>query len=75
MSKSLAKAVVIVWSIAIFVGVFLGLPALLTALGVEINLGLIVNAMVATSDRRERKQERDSEDPPKPNLWLSSRSA
>ena len=72
----LVKLVAIVWSAATLIALFVGLPALLTVAGVEINAGLIVNALaaagafsaagtaawIATSDRRERKKERDAED-------------
>lgn len=70
--ESLVKVAAIVWAAAIFVGVLLGLPTLLSVLDLQINFGLIVSAMaaigsltaasvalwVATSDRRERQQER-----------------
>lgn len=75
-TQSLVKLAALVWSAAILVAVFVGLPALLTTVGVELNAGLIVNALaaigslsaasvalwVATSDRRERKRERNAED-------------
>jgi hypothetical protein len=64
---------IIVWGIAVLMGVFVAAPLLF---GMHLDAGLIVNALaafgafaaaaaavwVATTDRRERKQERDAED-------------
>jgi hypothetical protein len=75
-SRSLVTAAVIVFLAAVLVGVFLGLPTLLMVMGVDINAGLIVNALaaigalsaavaavwIATSDRRQREQERRDTD-------------
>ena len=66
----------VIWAIAQVVAVLLGLPMLLTAMGVHVDAGLIVNALVAlgtfsaagaavwiaTSDRRDRMKERDADD-------------
>jgi len=74
--QSLVKLLVIVWLTATLVAVFIGLPAFLTAAGIEINATLIVSALaalgsfsasgvalwIATSDRRKRQRERDAED-------------
>jgi hypothetical protein len=74
--RSLVAVAVVVWSVAVLVAVFLGLPMLLMVVGVDVDAGLIVNALVAigtfsaaaaavwvaTSDRRERKEERDAAD-------------
>lgn len=84
--RSLVKLVASVWSTAILVAVFIGLPALLTADGVEINTGLIVNALsaigafsaagvalwIATSDRRQRERERDAGDEARAQLVIIS---
>lgn len=45
--RSLVTAAVVVWSVAIFVAVFLGLPMLLTVEGIDIDAGLVVNAFAA----------------------------
>jgi hypothetical protein len=64
---------VIVWGIAVLVGVFVGMPLLL---GLNVDAGLMVNGLVAvgtfsaagaalwiaTSDRRQRTHERDAAD-------------
>lgn len=84
--QSLVKLVAIVWSAAALVALFVGLPALLTAAGVEIDAGLIVNALaatgslsaaavalwVATSDRRKRQRELDAEDEAQAKLVVVS---
>ncbi|MCW2651247.1 MAG: hypothetical protein JWR32_2223 [Mycobacterium sp.] len=72
-NRDLAAAAAIVWGIAVLVGVFITAPQLL---GLDVNIGLIVNALVAigafaaaaaavwvaTTDRQVRKKERDAED-------------
>jgi hypothetical protein len=74
--RSLWTVALIVWAIAAAVGVFIGLPLLFTIVGFHIDAGLIVNALVAvgtfgaaaaavwiaTSDRRERTDERAAAD-------------
>jgi hypothetical protein len=75
-NRALIAAATIVWALAVLVALIFGLPTLLTIEGVNVDIGLIVNALVAagtfsaaaaavwvaTSDRRVRKQERDAED-------------
>jgi hypothetical protein len=72
-NRRLALAAAIVWATAVLVGVFIAAPLWF---GFDVNIGLIINALaavgafaaaaaavwVATTDRRERKQERDAED-------------
>jgi hypothetical protein len=72
-NRDLTTFAVIVWAIAVLVAVSIGVPMLLTLGGVHVDAGLIVNGLaaigafsaagaavwVATSDRRERIQERD----------------
>jgi hypothetical protein len=72
--RTLVKAAAVVWSAAFLVALLIGLPALLTAQGVNINFGLIISALsavgsftaaaiavwIATTDRRQRKRERDA---------------
>ncbi|WP_155769143.1 hypothetical protein [Mycobacterium asiaticum] len=74
--QSLVKLAIIVWSVAILVALFVGLPAFLTAADVQINASLIVSTLsalgsftaagialwVATSGQRERQQERAAAD-------------
>jgi hypothetical protein len=83
---SLVKLVAVVWSAAILVAVFIGLPALLVAGGVEINAGLVITALsavgtftaagvalwVATNDRRTRMRDRDAEDEAQAKLVVVS---
>jgi hypothetical protein len=45
--RSLVTVAVVVWSIAVLVAVFLGLPMLLTVEGVHVEAGLVVNALAA----------------------------
>lgn len=68
------KVAAIVWSAALIVALLVGLPALLTAQGVNINFALVISALsaagsftaaavavwIATTDRRQRKRERDA---------------
>jgi hypothetical protein len=75
-SRFLTRVVIIVWAIAALVALLVGLPTLVIVEGVHIDAGLIINALtalgafsaalaavwVATSDRRDRKHERDVED-------------
>ncbi|WP_036451366.1 hypothetical protein [Mycobacterium marinum] len=84
--QSLLKIAATVWSAAILIAVLVGLPTLMTVLGIEINLGLIVSALaalgsltaasvalwVATSDRRLRQRERDAEDEAQARLVVVS---
>jgi membrane associated rhomboid family serine protease len=83
-NRSLIAAAVTVWSVALLVGVLLGLTMLLTDMGVDVDAGLIVNALaaagafsaaaaavwIATSDRRDRKHERDAADHAQARLVL-----
>jgi hypothetical protein len=69
----LVNVVIIVWAIAVLLGVFVGAPLLL---GLHIDAGLVINALtamgafsaaavalwIATTDRQERKQEREDAD-------------
>jgi hypothetical protein len=71
--EGLWGAAVIIWGIAVLLGVFVAAPLWL---GFDVDVGLIVSALaalgafaaaaaavwVATTDRRDRKQERDAED-------------
>jgi uncharacterized protein (DUF433 family) len=86
-NRDLANVAIIVWGIAVLLGVFVGAPLLL---GMQIDVGLIVNALaaagafsaavaavwVATSDRRVRKRvrkkERDKADKAQAGLCASS---
>jgi hypothetical protein len=75
-NRSLVTVAAVVWSAAVLVAVLLGVPTLLTVMGVHVDAGLIVNALVAlgtfsaagaavwiaTSDRRQRMKERDADD-------------
>ncbi|WP_033725483.1 hypothetical protein [Mycobacterium avium] len=72
--RTLVKVAAIVWSAALIVALLVGLPALLTAQGVNINFALVISALsaagsftaaavavwIATTDRRQRKRERDA---------------
>ncbi|OCB39598.1 hypothetical protein A5676_13010 [Mycobacterium malmoense] len=72
--RMLVNVAAIVWSAALIVALLVGLPALLTAQGVNINFALIISALsaagsftaaaiavwIATTDRRQRKRERDA---------------
>jgi hypothetical protein len=82
--RSLVTIAVVVWSVAALVAVFLGLPMLLTVEGVDLDAGLIVNALVALgtfgaagaavwvaiSGRRQLKDERDAADHAQARLVL-----
>jgi hypothetical protein len=76
-SRSLVTAAIIVWIVAILVALIFGLPTLLMIEGIDVDAGLIVNILaaagafsaaaaavwIATSDRRERRQEgRDADE-------------
>jgi hypothetical protein len=72
-NRTLASVAVIVWGIAVLLGVFVGAPLLL---GLPINVGLIVGVLspiatfaavaaslwIALSERRELRRERDEHD-------------
>ena len=85
-NRALIAAATIVWALGVLVALIFGLPTLLTIEGVNVDIGLIVNALVAagtfsaaaaavwvaTSDRRVRKQERDAEDEAQAKLVVIS---
>jgi len=72
-NRHLALAAAVVFAVAVFVGAFIAAPL---SLGYGVDVGLMVNAVaafgslaaagaalwIATTDRRERKRERDAED-------------
>jgi hypothetical protein len=72
-NRHLVLTAAVVWAVAVFVGVFVAAPLWF---GLNVDAGLYINALaafgsvaaasaavwIATTDRRERKQERDAED-------------
>jgi hypothetical protein len=45
--RPLVTVAVVVWAVAAVVGVFLGLPMLLTVKGIDVNAGLIISGAAA----------------------------
>jgi len=87
-NRALIAAATIVWALGVLVALIFGLPTLLTIEGVNVDIGLIVNALVAagtfsaaaaavwiaTSDVYASKNE-TPKTRPRPNWWLFRRSA